>query len=419
LNDKSGYLLDLARKAKRAAGQLSTAPSEAKNATLEAMASSLVSHSSEIILANSQDVRKAQEMGLSASMVKRLVFGRDKIRAAASSLSALGDLEDPVGKIDRTMVRPNGLHIVRTRVPLGVIGMIYESRPGVTVDAAGICLKSGNAVILKGGAEALETNKAIASALREGISRSGLDENAVSLVEDTSRQCAQELMRLRGYIDLLIPRGGWGLIRSVLENAQIPVIETGVGNCHVYIDSPCNLRQAVEISINAKASNPAVCNAAETLIVHREVAGAFLPLFEETAKEHRISLRACPRAIGLLQSAQPASEEDWGTEYLDLILAVKVVDSLEEAIQHIAKYGTGHSEAIVTESYSNARKFAAGIDAAAVFVNASTRFTDGGEFGFGAEIGISTQKLHARGPMGLEEMTTWKYVVYGDGQVRR
>lgn len=327
-------------------------------------------------------------------------------------------LEDPVGEVLSVKLRPNGLQIGQKRVPLGVIGMIYEARPNVTADAFGLCFKSGNAVILKGGSDAIRSNQAIVRCLREGLVHAGLPADAVQLVEDTNRDTTRELMRLNQYVDVLIPRGGAGLIRAVVENSTVPVIETGTGNCHIYVDESADFNMALDIIYNAKTQRIGVCNACESLVVHRAIAERFLPLLKRKLKDKQVEIRADEAACAIEPSFTPAAEEDWGTEYLDYILSLKLVDSLDEAIAHINHYNTGHSEAIVTSDYFNAQRFLNEVDAAAVYVNASTRFTDGEEFGFGAEIGISTQKLHARGPMGLKELTTTKYIIYGDGQIR-
>ena len=338
----------------------------------------------------------------------------------AAGIRSIRALTDPVGEVMEGRRLENGLEVRKVRVPMGVIGIIYEARPNVTSDAAALCLKAGSAVILRGGKEAIESNRAVAQALRAGLEAAGLQPDTVQLVEDTSRETAAAMMKMNGYIDLLIPRGGAGLIRSVVENATVPVIQTGVGNCHIYVDESADADMAQAIVVNAKASRPSVCNAAETLLIHSGAAPALLPPLAAALREKGVRLRCCGRAAALLPGVpvEPAEEADWATEYLDYILAVRVVDSLEEAMDHIARYGTGHSECIVTENYEHAQRFTREVDAAAVYVNASTRFTDGGEFGMGAEIGISTQKLHARGPMGLKELTSFKYVVIGSGQIR-
>ena len=355
---------------------------------------------------------------MSQGLLDRLQLTPARVQAMADGLLQVAALEDPVGEVLSMKLRPNGLQIGQKRVPLGVIGMIYEARPNVTADAFGLCFKSGNAVILKGGSDAIRSNQAIVGCLRKGLLRAGLPEDAVQLVEDTSRETTKELMRLNQYIDVLIPRGGAGLIRAVVENSTVPVIETGTGNCHIYVDESADLNMALDIIYNAKTQRIGVCNACESLVVHRAVAEQFLPLLKERLSRKQVEIRADEAACAIEPSFTPATEEDWGTEYLDYILSLKLVDSLDEAIQHINHYNTGHSEAIITSDYFNAQRFLNEVDAAAVYANASTRFTDGEEFGFGAEIGISTQKLHARGPMGLKELTTTKYIIYGDGQIR-
>ena len=352
------------------------------------------------------------------AMLDRLALNPGRIQSMADGLLKVAALDDPVGEVISMKLRPNGLKIGQKRVPLGVIAMIYEARPNVTADAFGLCFKSGNAVILKGGSDAIESNKAIAKWLRTGLTRAGLPEDALQLIEDTSRETTKELMRLNRYVDVLIPRGGAGLIRSVVENSTVPVIETGTGNCHIFVDETADFNMALDIIYNAKTQRIGVCNACESLIVHRKIADQFLPLLKKRLAEKEVEVRADEAARAVVPEFTPATEEDWGTEYLDYILSLKIVDSVEEAIEHINKYNTGHSESIITSDYFNAQKFLDEVDAAAVYVNASTRFTDGEEFGFGAEIGISTQKLHARGPMGLKELTTTKYIIYGDGQIR-
>ncbi len=382
------------------------------------MADFLVQNCDSILEANQVDVENARKKNVSRAMIDRLTLNPERIAGMADGLRQIAALPDPVGEVISMWKRPNGLQIGQQRVPIGVIGMVYEARPNVTTDAAGLCLKSGNAVILRGGSEAINSNKAIVKVISEALAGTDVPEDAVQLVEDTSRETATELMKLNKYVDLLIPRGGAGLIEAVVKNATVPVIETGTGNCHVYIDSDADLEMGEKIIINAKTSRPAVCNAAETLLVHAAVAEKFIPSALASLKNLGVELRGCEKTRAIFPDALPATEEDWYTEYLDYILAVKVVDSLEEAIDHINKYGTKHSEAIVTRNYDNARKFLQEVDAAAVYVNASTRFTDGGEFGFGAEIGISNQKLHARGPIGLRELTTTKYIIFGSGQIR-
>ena len=389
-----------------------------KNAGLFAAAGELEAAASSILEANGHDVDAAVKRGMHAGLVDRLRLDGGRIKAMADGLRDVAALEDPVGEVESMKKRPNGLLIGRKRVPLGVIGIIYEARPNVTADAFGLCFKSGNAVILRGGSDAIRSNEAIVAAIRRGLLAAGLPEDAVQLVADTSRESARELMRLNGYLDVLIPRGSAGLIRTVVENSTVPVIETGTGNCHVYVDATADFQMALDIIYNAKTQRIGVCNACESLLVHQSIAEEFLPLLKERLDEKQVEIRADEASCRLVPGFVPAAEEDWGREYLDYILSLKQVGSLEEAIAHINRYGTGHSEAIVTRDYGNAQRFLEEVDAAAVYVNASTRFTDGAQFGFGAEIGISTQKLHARGPMGLRELTTIKYIIYGDGQVR-
>lgn len=412
------WLRQQAERSRAAAGVLRTAGTAVKDGALARMAGDLWAARERVLEANAADLAAARVAGLPGPLVKRLSLDEKKVRAMADGLLALVALPDPVGEGVALWRRPNGLVISQVRVPLGVVGMIYEARPNVTVDAAGICLKTGNAVLLRGGKEALRSNQALVEVLRGALAAAGLPEDAVQLLADPSREAARAMMRLTGWLDVLIPRGGAGLIRTVMENATVPVIETGTGNCHVYVDREADLAKALPIVLNAKLSNPAVCNAAEKLLVDRAVAAAFLPGALSALAEAGVEVRGCPETVALWPGARAASAEDWDTEFLDLIIGVRVVNGVEEAVDHINRHGTRHSEAIVTENYTTARRFLEGVDAAAVYVNASTRFTDGGEFGFGAEIGISTQKLHARGPMGLKELTTTKYLVYGDGQVR-
>lgn len=413
-------LENMGKRAKMSARLLAVAGTARKNAALEAIADALLAQEADILEANRTDMERAAAGGMSQSMLDRLQLTSARIAGMADGIRQIVALTDPVGEIVEGFRRPNGLKIQKTRVPLGVLGIIYEARPNVTSDAAALCLKAGNAVILRGGKEALASNQAIVRAIRQGLADSGLPVDAVQLVEDTSRETAVAMMRLNRYIDVLIPRGGGGLIQSVVQNATVPVIETGVGNCHIYIDRAADLDMAADIVFNAKVSRPSVCNAAETLLVHADVAEKVLPLIAVQLHKANVELRCCERAAAILNDfpVVPATEADWATEFLDTILAIRVVDSLSEAMAHIALYGTGHSECIVTDSQSAAERFTTAVDAAAVYVNASTRFTDGGEFGMGAEIGISTQKLHARGPMGLRELTTVKYVIIGSGQVR-
>ena len=406
-------------RAREAASALALAGAEEKNGALAAIAAALGQNTGEILAANRADLDAARADGMAPAMLDRLALDEKRVQSIAAGVEEIIALPDPVGRTDAGWTRPNGLSITRVRVPLGVVGIIYEARPNVTADAAALCLKSGNACILRGGKEAVKTNIAMAGVMRQALEKAGLPADAVQLVEDTSRETSRQMMGANGLIDVLIPRGGAGLIRAVVENATVPVIQTGVGNCHVYVDSPCDLEMAVNIIQNAKCSRPSVCNAAETLLVHREVADRFLPMDKAALDRYQVQLRGCPITREILgDTVVPATGEDYATEYNDYILAVRVVGSLEEAVAHIRRYSTGHSEAIVTSDYQHSQQFTRQVDAAAVYVNASTRFTDGGEFGLGAEIGISTQKLHARGPMGLEALTTTKYIVLGSGQVR-
>ena len=412
-------LLEMGKAAKAASHVLATATTMQKNEALAAMAKALKFHEPDILAANEQDVAAALEAGTKEALIDRLKLTSERIDGMAKGLLDVAMLPDPVGDLLEETTRPNGLRIRKLRVPLGVIGIIYEARPNVTSDAAGLCLKAGNATILRGGKEAICSNTAVADALREGIAAAGLPADCVQLVTDTSRDSAKEMMHLNGYLDVLIPRGGAGLIRAVVSEATVPVIETGVGNCHVFVDAAADVEMATNIILNAKTSRPSVCNAAETLLVHNAIAKTALPVMATTLKAAGVTLRCDEAALQLLENdGEAATEDDWATEYGDYILAVKVVSSVEEAIAHIRQYGTGHSECIVTNDPEAADLFCNAIDAAAVYVNASTRFTDGGEFGLGAEIGISTQKLHARGPMGLCELTSMKYRVDGSGQIR-
>ena len=411
-------LSEIGRRAKDVSRILNNLGSREKNMGLEEAARALLEGEDEILAANEEDCDKAASNGMSQGLLDRLRLTPARINSMADGLLQVASLEDPVGEVLSMKKRPNGLMIGKKRVPLGVIAMIYESRPNVTSDAFGLCFKSGNAVILKGGSDALRSNQAIVKCLREGLARAGLPEDGVQLVEDTSRDTTRELMRLNEYVDVLIPRGGAGLIRSVVENSTVPVIETGTGNCHIYVDETADLNMALDIIYNAKTQRVGVCNACESLVVHRLVAGKFLPLLKKRLADKNVEIRADADARAIVPEFKAATEADWGTEYLDYILSLKIVDSVEEAIAHINRYNTGHSESIITSDYFNAQQFLNEIDAAAVYVNAYTRFTDGEEFGFGAEIGISTQKLHARGPMGLKELTTTKYIIYGDGQIR-
>ena len=409
----------MGERAREAASALALAGVEEKNGALAAIAAALGQNTGEILAANRADLDAARADGMAPAMLDRLALDEKRVQSIAAGVEEIIALPDPVGRTDAGWTRPNGLSITRVRVPLGVVGIIYEARPNVTADAAALCLKSGNACILRGGKEAVKTNIAMAGVMRQALEKAGLPADAVQLVEDTSRETSRQMMGANGLIDVLIPRGGAGLIRAVVENATVPVIQTGVGNCHVYVDSPCDLEMAVNIIQNAKCSRPSVCNAAETLLVHREMADRFLPMAKAALDRYQVQLRGCPITREILgDTVVPATGEDYATEYNDYILAVRVVGSLEEAVAHIRRYSTGHSEAIVTSDYQHSQQFTRQVDAAAVYVNASTRFTDGGQFGLGAEIGISTQKLHARGPMGLEALTTTKYIVLGSGQVR-
>jgi glutamate-5-semialdehyde dehydrogenase len=404
--------------AKEASLKLAGVSTRVKDDALQAMARGLDERSEMILEANQDDMDAARKNGLSGVLLDRLLLTADRVSEMAKGLRALVALPDPVGEVLRMWTRPNGLQIGKMRVPIGVIGIIYEARPNVTVDAAGLCLKSGNAVILRGGSEAFNSNQAITRVISGAATAAGLPPGTIQLVNTTDREAVNIMLTMNEFIDVLIPRGGAGLIRTVVQNATVPVLETGVGNCHIYVEEDADLSMAEKIVVNAKTQRPGVCNAMETLLVHAKVAPIFLPSATAALLAKGVELRGCPRTQEILPDVIPAVEEDWKTEYLDLVLAVKVVDGLDEAIRHINTYGTKHSEAIITSSYAKARTFHQQVDAAAVYVNASTRFTDGYQFGFGAEIGISTQKMHARGPMGLEEMTSIKYIIYGDGQIR-
>lgn len=411
-------LIKKGKNAKEAAYILANITTTDKDRALEFMAKKLLENADKIIEENKKDLKKAVENGTSKGMLDRLSLDKSRIDSMSDGLMQIINLQDPVGEVIGMWNRPNGLQIGQKRVPLGVIGIIYEARPNVTCDAAGLCLKSGNAVILRGGKEAINSNIAITNALREGLKEANVPEDAVQLIEDTSREVATQMMKLNDYIDVLIPRGGAGLIKAVVNNATVPVIETGTGNCHIYVDSECDFEMAKNIIVNAKTSRPSVCNAAESLVIHEDIAEELLPILAKALRDKDVVLRGDKRAREIVKDMEEATEEDFYKEYLDYIMSVKVVKDIDEAIAHINKYNTGHSEAIVTKNYENSQKFLQRIDAAAVYVNASTRFTDGCEFGFGAEIGISTQKLHARGPMGLKELTTIKYIIFGNGQIR-
>ena len=409
---------DIGRRAKAAARALAAASATAKRDALCMMADAVVASAQEIFAANAEDLEAARAHGMSEAMLDRLRLNEARLTGMADGMRKVAAMPDPVGRLLDGDTLVNGLRLERRTVPFGVIGVIYEARPNVTGDAAALCFKSGNACILRGGSEAIRSNAAIAHALWRGLERAGMDPDSVILIEDTSRESAAALMRMNGYVDLLIPRGGAGLIRSVVENATVPVIETGVGNCHVYVEKTADIGMAAEIVFNAKTSRPSVCNAMETLLVDRDIAAQALPAIAARLREKQVEIRGCAETLRILPEAKPATEEDYAKEFLDYILAVKVVGGIDEAIAHIDRYSTRHSEAIVTRDYAAAERFTALVDAAAVYVNASTRFTDGGEFGLGAEIGISTQKLHARGPLGLNQLVSYKFIVRGDGQVR-
>lgn len=412
-------LEEMGERALKASRILANASTDLKNKALIEISKALIDNSDIIIENNNQDIETAKKNSMKESLVDRLMLDKARIKKIADGVSEVANLEDPVGKTDSGCVRPNGLIIKKIRVPLGVIGLIFEARPNVTADASALCLKSGNACILRGGKEALKSNLAIAEVIRTALEKSGLPKDCVQVISDTSHETAQKMMKLNKYIDVLIPRGGSGLIKTVVQNATVPVIETGTGNCHVYVDETADLQMATNIIFNAKTSRPSVCNATETLLVNKKVAKEFLPMAKKMLDTKNVELRGDELTREILgNSVVPVTELDYQTEFLDYILAVKVVENVDEAIEHINKYSTRHSETIVTENYTNSQKFLQLVDSAAVYVNASTRFTDGNEFGFGAEIGISTQKLHARGPVGLFELTTQKYQIFGNGQVR-
>lgn len=412
-------LMEIGRRAKEVSRLLNKLGTTEKNNGLLKAAKALLEGEDDILKANSEDVKKAEANGMNQGLVDRLALNHSRIAAMAEGLTQIAGLEDPIGEVVSMKRRPNGLEIGQRRVPLGVIGIIYEARPNVTADAFGLCFKTGNAVILKGGSDALQSNIAIVECIKKGLNEAGVPEDSVLLITDTSRETTKQLMKMNRYVDVLIPRGGAGLIRTVVENSTVPVIETGTGNCHIFVDESADFDMALDIIFNAKTQRIGVCNACESLIVHKNIAEVFLPRLRERLQEKDVEIRADERGRAIVPDFKTASEEDWGKEYLDYILSLKLVDSLDEAIEHINCYNTGHSEAIITSDYENAQRFLNEIDAAAVYVNASTRFTDGFEFGFGAEIGISTQKLHARGPMGLLALTTTKYIIYGNGQIRK
>ena len=405
-----------AKEASRAAAKLTTVE---KNRGLEFVAEELCLRKEDLLAENEKDMEAAREQGMSEALQDRLRLTQARIEAMAEGLRQIAGLEDPIGEVLEMKNRPNGLRIGKKRVPLGVIGIIYESRPNVTADAFGLCFKTGNAVILRGGSDAIHSNLAIVHTIKEALRKEKLPQDLILLVEDTSRETVQQMMKLHDYIDVLIPRGGAGLISTVVENSTVPVIETGTGNCHIFVDESADIEMAVDIIENAKTQRMGVCNACESLVVHEGIAKKAVPEIVKRLKLHQVEIRGDERAQELMSEIVPATEEDWGTEYLDAIISLKIVDSIEDAIHHINQYNTGHSESIITNDYNHALKFQDEVDAAAVYVNASTRFTDGFEFGFGAEIGISTQKLHARGPMGLLALTTTKYVIFGNGQIRK
>lgn len=408
-----------AQAAKQAAAKLAVTSTAVKNAALLAMAAALEAQQSEILAANERDMTAAAAKGMKSSMLDRLKLTAERISGMADGLRQVAGLADPVGNVIDGKTLPNGLHITKIRVPLGVIGIIYEARPNVTADAAGLCLKSGNAVILKGGSEAMESNKTVAAILAQAAEGAGIPAGSIQFIDTSDRQAVQDLIHMNGLVDVVIPRGGAGLIQAVVRNASVPVIETGAGVCHTYVDKDADVEMAMRIAFNAKVQRPSVCNAMETLLVHKDIADKFLPMMLMMYNSSAVEIRGDKAVQEYSGQVHPATEEDWSTEYGDLRLSVKIVDSIEEAMAHIAKYGTGHSECIVTNNYQAAQLFQYTVDAAAVYVNASTRFTDGNEFGFGAEIGISTQKLHARGPMALPELTSTKYLINGNGQVRK
>lgn len=412
------YLIQIGKKAKAAKENIRLLETARKNQILRQAAADLSAHAEEILRANEKDMEQGRKNGMSEGLLDRLLLTRERIAGIGEGLCQVADLEDPVGEVIGMKKRPNGLLIGQKRVPLGVVGIIYEARPNVTADAFGLCFKTGNVAILKGGSDAIHSNQAIVHCLRATLKDQGVEPDALLLIEDTSRETASAFMKLNAYVDVLIPRGGAGLIRAVVENSTIPVIETGTGNCHIYVDETADLTMAAEIILNAKTQRVGVCNACESLLVHKKAAEKLLPALAKRLAEKQVEIRGDEEVQRLVKEAVPASEEDWGKEYLDYILSIKTVSSVEEAIAHINHYNTGHSEAIITENYTHAQKFLDEVDAACVYVNASTRFTDGFEFGYGAEIGISTQKLHARGPMGLLALTTTKYIIYGNGQIR-
>ena len=418
MNNWQQILTNQGQTARKAARALAITPTTIKNKALLAMADALEHNSDEILQANKLDLQQGEKNGLTKALLERLSLNLVRIKDMADGIREIAALPDPIGEVTGISKRPNGLEVGRVRTPIGVIGIIYESRPNVTADAAALCIKAGNAVILRGGEEALNSNRVIAATIAAAAEKAGLAEGAIQLVDSEDREAALYMMKMHDYLDILIPRGGKGLKAAVMENASVPIIMTGMGNCHVYIDQYADLKKAAPIVMNAKVQRPSVCNAAEKLLVHEAVAEQFLPDMIKELRAAGVSIRGCERTSKIVPDVIQAVDADWDEEYLDLILAVKIVRNLDEAIDHINNYGTGHSEAIISENYTNVRQFMSAVDAAAVYANASTRFTDGNVFGFGAEIGISTQKLHARGPMGLPELTTTKFIIYGDGQIR-
>lgn len=414
------HIIRMAALSKLAAKKLSYAGTNTKNKALLMMSNAILENKAYLMSENEKDIKLARENGSSEAFIDRLTLTEKRINEMAQGLKDTASLPDPIGEVVKMWKRPNDLTIGQTRVPIGVIGIIYESRPNVTVDAAALCIKSGNAVILKGGKEALNSNVAIAKIITEAGSKAGLPDGSVQLIDVSGREAVNILMKLNDYIDVIIPRGGGSLIRNVVQNSTVPVIQTGVGNCHVYVDDAADFKMAEDIIVNAKVQRPSTCNAMETLLIHKDIAKDFLPRICEKLHSLNVEIRGCAKTKEIVKTVEivPATDEDFATEFLDLIISVKVVDSIDDAINHIFKYGTKHSEAIITNNYANSQKFLTEVDAAAVYINASTRFTDGGQFGFGGEIGISTQKLHARGPMGLNELTTLKYIIYGNGQIR-
>ncbi len=418
MNSNEQALVDLGKKAKEASKQLHKLSQQKKKEVLQHIATCIQAEAAYILQENKKDILEAQSKQMKTSLLDRLTLNDERIDAIAEGMLQVAELEDPIGEVISMKTRPNGLQIGKKRVPLGVVGIIYEARPNVTIDAFALCFKTGNSTVLRGGSDAIHSNKALVTVVQKGLRKMGVSEYAVVLVEDTSRESALAMMKLNEYIDVLIPRGGAGLIETVVQNSTVPVIETGTGNCHIYVDEEADIQMAVDIIINAKTQRYGVCNACESLVVHHKIANKALPSIYEALVQHQVEIRGDAIACEIIADIHPAVEADWGTEYLDAIISVKIVESLEEAIAHINQYNTGHSEAIITNNYAHAIAFQEEIDAAAVYVNASTRFTDGFEFGFGAEIGISTQKLHARGPMGLEALTSSKYIVFGNGQIR-